>query len=150
MTPIESCRNSVQGKVLIADDKGYLCSRRDLQANGCCSATSKQYSCETCLTNDCCAIYEHCISCCMHPQKRPLLQKIVSNGVNLAVIFSSVTDHFEFCLAKCRTSSQSVQHENSYRDPRAKHCYGENLPFNSVTKENRITVSTTRQPSKKV
>lgn len=41
------------------------------------------------------------------------------------VLFASVTDHFELCLAKCRTSSQSVHHENSYRDPRAKHCYGE-------------------------
>ena len=27
----------------------------------------------------------------------------------------SVSDHFELCLAKCRTSSSSVQHENTYR-----------------------------------
>ena len=32
------------------------------------------------------------------------------------VLFVSVSDHFELCLAKCRTSSTSVQHENTYRD----------------------------------
>uniref|UniRef100_A0AC11E7M6 SREBF pathway regulator in golgi 1 n=3 Tax=Laurasiatheria TaxID=314145 RepID=A0AC11E7M6_SHEEP len=40
----------------------------------------------------------------------------------------AVEDHFELCLAKCRTSSQSVQHENTYRDPIAKYCYGESPP----------------------
>lgn len=41
------------------------------------------------------------------------------------VLFASVSDHYELCLAKCRTNSQSVQHENSYKDPKAKHCFGE-------------------------
>lgn len=44
------------------------------------------------------------------------------------VLFASVADHFELCLAKCRTNSQSVQHENSYRDPKAKYCFGEMAP----------------------
>lgn len=44
------------------------------------------------------------------------------------VLFASVSDHFELCLAKCRTNSQSVQHENSYKDPEAKHCFGEKAP----------------------
>ncbi|EMP24401.1 UPF0454 protein C12orf49 like protein [Chelonia mydas] len=43
-------------------------------------------------------------------------------------LFTAVEDHFELCLAKCRTSSQSVQHENTYRDPIAKYCYGEYPP----------------------
>ena len=43
-------------------------------------------------------------------------------------LYSSVSDQFELCLVKCRTSSQSVQHETLYRDARAKHCYGERLP----------------------
>jgi len=68
------------------------------------------------------------------------LQKILSAGASpsVGVLFASITDHFEFCLTKCRTSSQSVQHENSYRDPRAKHCYGEALPIsqNKIEKEN--------------
>lgn len=27
------------------------------------------------------------------------------------------------CLAVCRTSSASVRHENTYKDPHSKHCY---------------------------
>lgn len=146
---IEYCRNSVQGKALIADDKGYVCSRRDLSVSGCCPDTSKRYSCDSC-HNDCCAIYENCISCCLHPHKRPLLQKIISHGISPGVIFSSVKDHFEFCLAKCRTSSQSVHHENSYRDPRAKHCYGENLPLSVPAKENTNATLIDKDDAKKV
>ncbi|KAK2083840.1 SREBP regulating protein [Saguinus oedipus] len=43
-------------------------------------------------------------------------------------LFMAVEDHLELCLAKCRISSQSVQHENTYRDPIAKYCYEESLP----------------------
>lgn len=36
------------------------------------------------------------------------------------------SDRFQICLAICRTSSYSVQHENIYKDPHAKHCYTSN------------------------
>lgn len=58
-------------------------------------------------------------------QKQVLQTVLGKASETLNVLFASVTDHFELCLAKCRTSSQSVQHENTYRDPKAKHCYGE-------------------------
>lgn len=32
-------------------------------------------------------------------------------------------DRFQVCLAICRTSSASVRHENTYKDPYSKHCY---------------------------
>lgn len=32
-------------------------------------------------------------------------------------------DRFQICLAICRTSSASVRHENTYKDPNSKHCY---------------------------
>lgn len=32
-------------------------------------------------------------------------------------------DRFQICLATCRTSSASVRHENTYKDPHSKHCY---------------------------
>lgn len=128
-----TCRNSVQGKVLIVDDKGYVCSRSDILANGCCDPSlqsSKRYSCDTCKENGCCSIYEYCISCCLHPDKKDLLQNVLGKAPDtFQVLFASVTDHFELCLAKCRTSSLSVQHENSYRDPKAKHCYGDSPPI---------------------
>ncbi|XP_063225045.1 SREBP regulating gene protein isoform X1 [Bacillus rossius redtenbacheri] len=128
---VTTCRNSVQGKVLIVDDRGYVCSRTDVLSSGCCdtrSQTTKRYSCETCKDNGCCTIYEYCISCCLHPDKAVLQGVLGKASETFNVLFASVSDHFELCLAKCRTSSQSVQHENSYRDPRAKHCYGEALP----------------------
>ncbi|CAH0563341.1 unnamed protein product [Brassicogethes aeneus] len=132
------CRNSIQGKVLIVDDRGFVCPRQEVLLNGCCndvSNTVNQYSCETCKSNNCCAIYEYCISCCLHPDKRDVLESVLGKAEQTNVLFASVADHFELCLAKCRTNSQSVQHENSYKDPRAKHCYGELSPGSSVEGE---------------
>ncbi|XP_019880846.1 SREBP regulating gene protein [Aethina tumida] len=133
-----NCRNSVQGKVLIVDDRGYVCPRQEVLLNGCCNDASlsfNQYSCETCKSNNCCAIYEFCISCCLHPDKKDVLESVLGKAEQTNVLFASVTDHFELCLAKCRTNSQSVQHENSYKDPRAKHCYGELSPGSNVENE---------------
>ena len=87
-----TCRNSVQGKVLIADDRGNakvtclrsrlhvlfclsgcVCHRNDIQGNGCCNLNAtltKKYHCEECDTDEgCCKVYEHCVSCCMQPNK---------------------------------------------------------------------------------
>lgn len=36
-------------------------------------------------------------------------------------------DRFQICLATCRTSSSSLRHENTYKDPLAKHCYVRHL-----------------------
>lgn len=38
-------------------------------------------------------------------------------------LFAMVEDQYELCLAKCRTDSTSVKHENKYKDPIQKHCY---------------------------
>ena len=35
-----TCRNSVQGKAVIADDKGFVCPRTELLGNGCCNVNS--------------------------------------------------------------------------------------------------------------
>uniref|UniRef100_A0A0K8TQK8 SREBP regulating gene protein n=1 Tax=Tabanus bromius TaxID=304241 RepID=A0A0K8TQK8_TABBR len=124
-----TCRNSVQGKVLIVDDRGFVCQRSDLLWTGCCNVdpgTTKRYGCETCNEAHCCAIYEHCVSCCLHPDKKTLLEKVLSKASGRqSAVFATVKDHFELCLAKCRTNSHSVQHENKYRDPKTKHCYGQ-------------------------
>ncbi|CAG0892750.1 unnamed protein product [Darwinula stevensoni] len=148
-----TCRNSVQGRTIIADDRGtlvsrqvsepcdrlvlprvfllprgYTCARHEVLPSGCCNAelaTTRRYVCESCGTNHCCAIYEFCISCCLHPSQKSLLQSLLTKGSERqSLLFASVTDHFELCLAKCRTSSTSVQHENLYRDPSATHCFG--------------------------
>lgn len=70
--PNTICRNSVQGKILIVDDRGLVCQRSDLQSTGCCdfdAVNSKLHSCETCNLSGCCTIYEYCVSCCLNPDK---------------------------------------------------------------------------------
>ncbi|XP_078598275.1 SREBP regulating gene protein-like isoform X2 [Branchiostoma floridae x Branchiostoma japonicum] len=127
-----NCRNSVQGKEVIADERGFVCDREDILVGGCCDVTSlttRRFTCASCQENGCCQVYEHCVSCCLQPEKQPLLRSLLDHVPDaFKTLFASVTDHFELCLAKCRTSSQSVQHENSYRDPKAKFCYGADPP----------------------
>ena len=68
---ISTCRNSVQGKLWIADDQGYICHRSDIASNGCCdrnSTSSLKYSCNGCTNSTgCCETFEFCVSCCMNP-----------------------------------------------------------------------------------
>lgn len=68
---VYKCRNSVQGRSIIADQNGYTCDRFDLQPNGCCKVTApstKRYTCESCGEHGCCGFYEQCVSCCLHPE----------------------------------------------------------------------------------
>jgi len=130
---IATCRNSVQGRETIADDRGYVCDRSELLASGCCdanSSTAGRFLCTSCdQVAACCGSYEDCISCCLRPEQRPGLQQILNRAAESNnVLFVSVSDHFELCLAKCRTSSSSVQHENTYRNKMNKFCYGKNPP----------------------
>ncbi|XP_071484297.1 SREBP regulating gene protein-like [Diadema setosum] len=129
---LTACRNSRQGKNYVVDEKGYVCSWKDLLPNGCCNSKTPAasiHNCDGCSNNGCCAVYEHCVSCCLHPEKEHILQDMLGKASNtFRLLFQSVADHFELCLTKCRTSSQSVKHENTYRDPIAKHCYGESQP----------------------
>lgn len=131
--PQATCRNSVQGRRLVADERGFLCSRRQLLNTGCCNSTAEatsKYDCDSCSqASGCCSHYEHCISCCLRPQMRQTLQQVLQHAAETNnVLFVSVSDHFELCLAKCRTSSSSVQHENTYRNKEEKYCYGNNPP----------------------
>ncbi|XP_055680921.1 SREBP regulating gene protein [Lutzomyia longipalpis] len=133
--PSVKCRNSVQGRFLIVDERGFVCPRFDVLPTGCCNVetpATTHYSCETCTEAGCCAIYEYCVSCCLHPDKKELLERVMEKATRRQkAVFASVQDNFELCLAKCRTDSHSVQHENKYRDPKAKHCYGETTAHES-------------------
>jgi hypothetical protein len=72
-----ACANTRQGATLLTDATGHVCSRRQLDRarRGCCNETDtslpriKQFVCDRCDTSPphCCDIYEHCVSCCMHP-----------------------------------------------------------------------------------
>uniref|UniRef100_A0A8C5ZCY0 SREBP regulating gene protein n=1 Tax=Marmota marmota marmota TaxID=9994 RepID=A0A8C5ZCY0_MARMA len=119
--PSHQCRNSIQGKHLITDDLGSVCERKDLLTHGCRNVSvpsTMQYCCDGCLANGCGSAYEHCVSCCLQPNKQLLLERFLNRAaVAFQNLFMAVEDHFELCWAECRTSSQSVQHENTYRTP---------------------------------
>lgn len=126
-----TCRNSIQGRLLIVDDRGYVCRRSDITKNGCCDIElekSKRYTCETCNKDHCCVIYENCVSCCLEPSKRNMLKAVLSKlSTKDNILFRSVSDDYELCIAMCRTSSHSVLHENAYRNPTNKYCFGEEI-----------------------
>ncbi|XP_047533404.1 SREBP regulating gene protein [Vanessa atalanta] len=123
-----ACRNSLQGKSVLVDDRGYICQREDLAKNGCCnieSENTKRYSCKSCNESSCCIMFEYCVSCCIDPTKRSMLQIVLSKlSTDENVLFHSITDDYELCMTKCRTSSHSVLHENSYKNPAHKYCFG--------------------------
>jgi len=127
------CLNSVQGKSLICDDHGNVCNRESVLQDGCCPETDiipcQSFS-ECDQSSSCCSIYEHCVSCCVQPNNKDTLTKFVlSTIVSLERLFGSIENQFQLCLTKCRTSSLSVQHENTYRDPKFKYCYGSDPPL---------------------
>jgi len=130
---LKVCRNSKQGPDFMTDEFGYICRMVDLKQNKCCNIhgnTTTRFSCMTCKSNRCCKLYEHCVSCCLNPEKRPLLEKVLTQAQysRNAAVFSMVRDTFELCLHKCRTSSMSVVTENRYINSVYKHCYGLDAP----------------------
>ncbi|XP_015597353.1 UPF0454 protein C12orf49 homolog [Cephus cinctus] len=146
-----TCRNSVQGKALIVDERGLVCARQEVLPSGCCSSEQEQnsldgeprptikrerYSCESCNAQGCCAVYEYCVSCCLQPGKikgrrdrEADPEHTRTNNKKNRRVEDTIKhrlrnlDRFQVCLATCRTSSASVRHENTYKDPHSKHCY---------------------------
>lgn len=69
------------------------------------------------------------LSCCLQPSKPLLLEHFPApSSHGIPDLLHGTEDHFELCFTKRRTSSQSVQHENTCRNPIAKCCSGENPP----------------------
>uniref|UniRef100_A0A061SG01 SREBP regulating gene protein n=1 Tax=Tetraselmis sp. GSL018 TaxID=582737 RepID=A0A061SG01_9CHLO len=121
----QQCQNTAAGRWLLADSNGMVCKLDQVNAvSGCCEGGSK-HSCETCLEVDkCCTEYEHCVSCCLKQDHTPasaLAANFRSAGRPETGKWGS---RFELCRGKCRTTSQSTVHENSYLG-RRHHCFGD-------------------------
>nr|XP_010930210.1 uncharacterized protein LOC105051452 isoform X2 [Elaeis guineensis] len=103
------CRNTVQGRYLLSDDHGYVCSALSVDSlSRCCPEIGERFSCHGCnLVSQCCNSYEYCVSCCLHPSrtKEDLVLKVKIAKPITAGTYASV---FDFCAGRCRHNSASV------------------------------------------
>mmetsp|Transcript_3508 Transcript_3508/g.10158 ORF Transcript_3508/g.10158 Transcript_3508/m.10158 type:complete len:293 (-) Transcript_3508:922-1800(-) len=123
--PLATCANTVQGRWYVTDDRGYHCSRTELDpATGCCTK-GERYSCHTCSEDDeCCTEFERCVSCCMAPVNKAdekVLEVFRGPGREETGRWGN---KFEYCRGKCRTHKFSTVHENAYLAPDI-HCYSD-------------------------
>lgn len=109
------CRRTVQGRHLISDDNGYVCSSLSIDPwSHCCPRTGARFSCQGCkLDLQCCNSYEYCVSCCLDPS-RTKERDVLKLKVAKPVTAGTYANIFDFCMGRCRHSSASVVHENAY------------------------------------
>lgn len=104
------CEHATLGALLVADSDGYVCERFVLlpaARGGCCSPghARSRYVCADCVPSRggvCCALYEHCVSCC-----------------------TGAPNPFHACTEHCRTHSGSLDGAGHYRDAAHRYCFGE-------------------------
>lgn len=119
-----ACLHTIQGRILVADNKGFVCSRASLNfTSGCCPTSDQPFPCHSCNNSHshCCREYEFCVACCLHPERTPLKVALSSPRAKHmdSGTFSTV---FEYCQDRCRHNSKSVVHENAYAS-KYHHCY---------------------------
>ncbi|KAL6660695.1 hypothetical protein ACP70R_001730 [Stipagrostis hirtigluma subsp. patula] len=117
------CRSTVQGRHLITDDNGYVCSALAIDPwSHCCPETGARFSCQGCkLDLQCCNSYEYCVSCCLNPSKTKI-EDVLKLKVAKPVTAGTYRSVFDFCMGRCRHSSASVVHENAYASD-FHHCF---------------------------
>lgn len=111
---------------------GTVCHRKNLNvATGCCENGTKPVcnepeGSECTSLYSCCTVFETCVSCCltMNWDLSPARQiEELQHVSGPAFRYSKPTSLFDFCLIRCRTSSSSVVHQNTFRS-KWKYCYG--------------------------
>lgn len=121
----DTCSNTVQGLHFIADSKGLVCTRADVDPQTSCCKTGAQHTCDKCTLEDkCCAEYEHCVSCCLDPQHGA--DKLYKTTLKApkhpgAGKWGSA---WEYCAGVCRSHGRSTVHENAYIHSRH-HCFSQ-------------------------
>ncbi|PKU70588.1 hypothetical protein MA16_Dca008705 [Dendrobium catenatum] len=126
------CRNTVQGRHLLADDNGYVCTALSVYPWTYCCPETGERGCN--LVSKCCNSYEYCVSCCLNPsvtEEDAVLKLKIAKPVTAGTYPSA----FDFCVGRCRHNSASVVHENAYVSD-FHHCYS--LQTNSSRKFLRL------------
>jgi len=116
---------------------GYLCRWAHTTPDGCCDLTmasvADRFSCDYCnATSNCCMIYEYCVSCCVGPEKRELVMQTLNVTNNL--LYRATSSLFDFCRARCRTSSSSMIAHKQFSTAE-KHCFGPEPQANDADSE---------------
>ncbi|CAI5736737.1 unnamed protein product [Hyaloperonospora brassicae] len=132
------CENTVQGMEILTDSMVCTRSQLDKARCGCCNSIDtslpriQQYTGDRCDTDPphCCNVFEQCVSCCMHPLNSATRRELLTHADPTHPIYSepAAITVFQYCQYRCRTSSASVQHQNSYRSHRL-FCYGIHRPL---------------------
>ncbi|OON14988.1 hypothetical protein X801_09215, partial [Opisthorchis viverrini] len=112
----------------VVDDTGSYCPRTVLLNSGCCptpvasdhadtAVIVRRFVCDSCnqARENCCQIYEHCVSCCMNRQHVQLWREALLQAFELpAQRHLLLADGlFQYCQAKCRTSSQPFEKQKT-------------------------------------
>ena len=72
---------------------GYVCRREHTLVSGCCNTTApltRRFSCVGCRRSGCCALYEHCVSCCLQPQKVTYPDDLLSTSYICILVSTSI------------------------------------------------------------
>jgi len=109
------CNNTIQGRDLLSDSHGYVCSIMAIDpATACCPEAGEKYSCLGCnMSSQCCNAYEYCVSCCLNPS-RTALDVALRTKLAKQSTSGTCTSLFDYCKGRCRHNSESVVHENAY------------------------------------
>jgi len=137
-TAMALCAQTTTGRDFVTDNAGYLCNRRasDPYTKCCPRIEATRYQCSSCVspegqwnslgegTQDCCATYEVCVSCCMHPSHSEMaLEGFRARSLQSPLYTASSFEVFTYCTIRCRTSSASVFHQNKYKTA-VPYCFG--------------------------
>lgn len=140
------CASTAPGRNYVADNRGHVCHWKDT-LNGCCTGVHEEdrYSCGFCnSTAECCLVYEYCVSCCLAPANNNLVVSMMLSTAD--PILQAANTQFDFCQAKCRTSSQSVVDHKQYKSEH-KFCYGTHQPSSDADEGSYEPASLTLPPS---
>ncbi|XP_072950364.1 uncharacterized protein [Typha angustifolia] len=130
------CKNTVQGRYLLSDDNGYVCSALSVDPwSRCCPEVGGRFSCQGCnLASQCCNSYEYCVSCCLDPSRTDK-DLAVKMKIAKPVTAGTYASAFDFCAGRCRHNSASVVHENAYASD-FHHCYKLRFNFSGLIESN--------------
>ncbi|KAM7278490.1 hypothetical protein ACFE04_005624 [Oxalis oulophora] len=111
-----NCRTTVQGRYLLADNKGHVCDALSVDPSSrCCPVRGEKFSCQGCnIPSHCCDSYEYCVSCCLDPA-RTRHEDVLQMKVAKPVTSGTYQSVFDFCAGRCRHNSESVVSSISFK-----------------------------------